>query len=309
MQNVFQKRRILFPQFAFRLRSGDASIERVDEEEGNTGEVGRWFFRVEDHQGDSAREKCFAWYQWHAGIRWQLLGELSKLEPCPCQLWQAWRDGRFWLDFHTFCASSRDRSIRMRNDDYVYLYQQCCYSTKRRSWGALLLGPPDGGFGNVLFLYRSNGSYPLYTDSEAYQYCCVQSTECERFYQMRPSRSCFGYRPPPRSKSSSLHTIPQFGRVWQQSFPLIHFCISPQSSWASKGGKTKHLSNGFLRYTCYNTNEVRRKASRSIHATCLSFSCSPSLLPPRLLQDGGTAIHILSLWTTKTTRSTALEST
>ena len=274
---------------------------------------------MEDHQGDSAREKCFAWHQWHAWIRWQLLGELSKLEPCPCQLWQAWRDGRFWLDFYTFCASSRGRFIRIRGRDYVYLYQQCCYSTELRSFGALLLGPPDGGFGNVLFpywMYRSNGSYPLYTDSEAYQYCCVQSTECERFYQMRPSRSCFGYRPPPRSKSSSLHTIPQFGRVWQQSFPLIHFCISTQSSWASKGGKTKHLSNGFFRYTCYNTNEVRRKTSRSIHATCLPFPCSPSLLPARLLpsllrllQDGGTAIHILSPWTTKTTRSTALEST
>ena len=188
------------------------SIANIDDEKGNTNEDGRWFLRIENNQGTvSARAKCIAWHQWQR----QLLAYLdenfpnvfAELEPCPCQVRQAWRDGSFWFD--TFdCAYSADTiilTIPIENQVIeVMLYQQCCYSLDLTSFGALILGVPDGGHVTVefpeSFKNRSADEIGIYSDSEAYDYCCLESNECERFYEYRPSRDCTGYRPPPRSE-------------------------------------------------------------------------------------------------------------
>ena len=195
----------------FSFRAGDVSISNIDDEKGNTNEVGRWFFRIENNQGTvSAREKCLAWHQWQRQILAYLDANFLKvfgiLVPCPCQVWQAWRDGSFWFDTFNCAFSRRTAILRIPVGNQVIpvrLYQQCCYSADLSSLGALIIGLPDGGHLTMIFpqwFYKLTNELGIYSDSEAYDYCCVNSNECERFYKVRPSRDCRGYRPPPRSE-------------------------------------------------------------------------------------------------------------
>ena len=187
------------------FRSGDISIANVDEGKGNTGEVGRWFFRIEDYRGTvSPREKCIAWQQWHSPSEARISQLLSTFMPCPCSFWQAWLDGRYWFSWFTFCAYSRFFDFTAFEGMTVFVYQKCCYSRSPGSFGALMIGPLNGGHVSYLFpnsFLNSKRKLGEYTDSEAYDYCCRKSSECQRFYNIRPSRSCFGYRPPIISKS------------------------------------------------------------------------------------------------------------
>lgn len=190
------------------IRAGDLSIVDIDEEKGNTNEVGKWFFRIERNQGTaSASEKCLIWYQWQLRLQFILERYLALLEPCPCSLWQAWWDGRFY--FHTLnCVLSRNRiilPIRVEGQIvWLILYQQCCYSIDLSSFGALIVGLPKGGHVNIKFYNLPKELSDMYSDDLAYDYCCEQSNECKRYYEVRPSRNCDGYQPPIRSKPLSI---------------------------------------------------------------------------------------------------------
>ena len=187
----------------------------LDKKAGNTGSLGRYFWRIEDSDGKGALEKCLAWavlneYPYPTVLN--LYGLLIKPDPemaCPCSFWQAWFDrGRFswswWYSWPELCFESRRSKFVYRYSTLTGLVgfrlrQECCYSTNREDWGSLKLGPPDGGHVKVTaFHYQSNREKTFPSDEEAYKYCCVDFPSCDRFYLYRPSDSCSLYRPPPR---------------------------------------------------------------------------------------------------------------
>ena len=185
----------------------------LDKEKGNTGSLGRYFWRIEDSDGKGALEKCLTWavLNEYANVRYWYY-RLIKSDwqmACPCTFWQAWLDwGRFswswWYSWPELCFESR-------RSKFVYYYstrtglvgfwlrQECCYSTNWQDWGSLKLGPPDGGHVKVTaFYYWTNQAYTFSSDEDAYKYCCVDIPFCNLFYFYRPSDSCSLYRPPPR---------------------------------------------------------------------------------------------------------------
>jgi fibulin 1/2 len=120
------------------------------------------------------------------------LSQVEALEPCPCLWRQAWWDRRFTFDWSSFCAYSTFTSEFGSR-------QQCCYSSDWFSWGALLLGPPDGGSPQ---LYASSGDYcDLHDryDEKPRRDCCDVENLCYLYYQRRPSRNCTGYLPQRRA--------------------------------------------------------------------------------------------------------------
>ena len=187
----------------------------LDKKVGNTGALGRYFWRIENSDGRAALEKCFTWavLNQYANFRyWHYrLIKLDREMACPCSFWQAWFDrGRFswswWYNWPELCFESRRSKFL-----YYYSYltglvglrmrQECCYSTQWQDWGSLKIGPPDGGRVKVTaFYYWFNRVKTFYTDEEAYQYCCVDIPWCSLFYYYRPFDDCSRYIPPPRRK-------------------------------------------------------------------------------------------------------------
>ena len=175
----------------------------LDTKNGNTGLLGRYFWRIEDSNGEGALEQCLAWTVQNREeniLHWY--NNEIKSDPemaCPCTFWQAWLDwGRFswewWFSWPQLCFESRRSkfidSTRTGFSD-LWLRQECCYSTNWQDWGSLKLDPPDAGHLKVI-------TTTFITDEEAYKYCCVDTAQCDLFYRYRPSDDCTLYIPPPR---------------------------------------------------------------------------------------------------------------
>ena len=188
----------------------------LDKKKGNTGSLGRHFWRIENSDGEGALEKCFGWAilnEYGNFLYWY--NRLIKSDwrmACPCTGWQAWFDwGRFrwgwWNAWPDWCFESRRSKFFFFYTTGtglvgVLMRQQCCYSTQWQNWASLKFGPPDGGRVKVtLFYYWYNRVQTFYTDEQAYKYCCVDVPFCHLFYKYRPSDSCSLYRPPIRRKS------------------------------------------------------------------------------------------------------------
>ena len=187
----------------------------LDKKKGNTGSLGRYFWRIEDSDGKGAQEKCFTWVVLNEyrnrnfPYRYGRLIKSDREMACPCTFWQALLDrGRFfwswWYSWPKLCFESRRSRFLFYYSALtglvkLQLRQKCCYSTNQEDWGSLKLGPPDGGHVNVTaFHYRSNRVKTFSSDEEAYKYCCVDVPFFNLFYLYRPSDSCSRYRPPTR---------------------------------------------------------------------------------------------------------------
>ena len=211
--SIIVRLRIFLFLFLSCFSSATFEMYNLDKKAGNTGSLGRYFWRIEDSDGKGALEKCLTWAVRNedAYVRYWYyrLIQLDWQMACPCTFWQAWLDwGRFswswWYSWPELCFESR-------RSKFVYYYspqsglvglwlrQECCYSTNWQDWGSLKLGPPDGGHVKVTaFHYWTNQAYTFSSDEDAYKYCCVDIPLCNLFYFYRPSDSCFLYRPPPR---------------------------------------------------------------------------------------------------------------
>ncbi|XP_074618589.1 uncharacterized protein LOC141877470 isoform X2 [Acropora palmata] len=176
----------------------------LDKRMGNTDLLGRYFWRIESSDEKGAFEKCFSWvnyqietnfifwYYWR--IRW------DRRMACPCTFWQAFFDrGRFYWDWYFSWPEICFRSRRFFYFSYHgFGSQLCCYSTEWEDFGALKIGPPEGGHISVTRYNTYYGKTEVLTDTEAYKFCCVEGFFCDLFYQYRPSDTCQFYRPPPR---------------------------------------------------------------------------------------------------------------
>ena len=180
----------------FSYRSGTVLTERIDNLPGNTGILGKWFFRLENSKGEqNAILKCLRWFKSQPDPA----SYSDAIQPCPCTIRQAWFDERFqWIisrGASSHCVYTRFPSSANRG-------RECCYEAKFNRFGALLTGYPDGG---VIDRYHRFATKTLrlkheFSDVLGNKYCCVESKLCNRFYKKRPSEGCERYRPPVWSK-------------------------------------------------------------------------------------------------------------
>jgi len=168
-----------------------------------------------------AELKCRRWY------RIQPTNNVNPMNgnPCPCSLYQAWRDRRFRWDWayhyndapvdvqcYILIPLRRIRKVVTINvprtnaiiNVKAVWSQRCCYSVQFNDYGSLMEGPRYGGH---LHLTNNPGINGFLTDEEAHRACCVESNRCELFYKKRPSDNCQGYRPPRQSKCNSLISL------------------------------------------------------------------------------------------------------
>ncbi|XP_068697609.1 mucin-like protein [Montipora foliosa] len=181
----------------------------LDEKKGNTDVTGRHFWRVENVYPES--QKCRTWandQQLMSIYDYTFLIQNDTNFACPCTLFQAWFDVRFfwnwwenpWPDWCFKSRRSRWAFTFMpgKGYDFILLKQLCCYSIDWEvSFGSLKIGEPDGGHVAAefhSFWWSSSWSGAVVTDQEAYKSCCVDTPYlCSVFYRYRPSQDCRGY--------------------------------------------------------------------------------------------------------------------
>ena len=186
----------------------------LDKRTGNTGTLGRYFWRIENQERDSDIKKCIDWITFQDDVIFRFWYDQqfrsrrsNRRLACPCTIWQAFLDrGRFSLDFSysssNFCFRSRRSRIffYFSNDlgFVVFLIRQlCCYSSPFSDLGFLITGPPDGSHVIAEPLFRAR---EVTTDKDAKAFCCADQDFCNAYYFYRPSDDCSFYRPRGRRK-------------------------------------------------------------------------------------------------------------
>ena len=196
-------------------RSGTVlGMYNLDKTNGNTGTLGRYFWRIEDQERDSDIKKCTDWITFQDDVNFRSWYDqqfrsrrANRRLACPCTIWQAFLErGRFSLDFShsssNFCFRSRRSRIfvHFSNDLGLVLFrlrQLCCYSSSFSDFGALITGPPDGSHAIAEPIFGSSG---VTTDRDAETFCCADPDLCNLYYFYRPSDDCSFYRPRRRRK-------------------------------------------------------------------------------------------------------------
>ena len=186
----------------------------LDKRNGNTGTLGRYFWRIEDQERDSDIKKCTDWIAFQDDVNFRSWYDqqfrsrrANRRLACPCTIWQAFLDrGRFSLDFShsssNFCFRSRRSRIfvHFSNDLGLVLFrlrQLCCYSSSFSDFSALITGPPDGSHAIAEPIFGASG---VITDRDAETFCCADPDLCNLYYFYRPSDDCSFYRPRRRRK-------------------------------------------------------------------------------------------------------------
>ena len=196
-------------------RSGSLlGMYNLDNRIGNTGTLGRYFWRIENQERVSDIKKCIEWITFQDDVKFrswydqQFRSQSSNLDlACPCTIRQARLDrGRFSPDFSypssNFCFRSRlSRIFVYFSNDLgrvrFWMRQLCCYSSSFRDLGALISGPPDGGHAIAEPIFGASG---VTTDIGAEKFCCADPNLCNEYYFYRPSDDCSFYRPRRRRK-------------------------------------------------------------------------------------------------------------
>ncbi|KAH9488615.1 hypothetical protein Btru_061287 [Bulinus truncatus] len=187
-----------------------------DQITGNTGEIGKWFFKIGEKE--NVRMKCINWYhenkKYYNTIRfWD-----SLLPQCPCNEFFAWSSG-MW-----FAYSENNIRCYQSFNSAIFYGRTCCYATLLNStlmWTPSAFGRTFGTFENRIplagslqrhspFYGRDYGSYWYHdgnwfswkttdhsnlhqvNDLDPKQWCCYQSNMCHLYYDVRPASTCVG---------------------------------------------------------------------------------------------------------------------
>lgn len=153
---------------------------------------GVFFFRIETRTGDDDETKCRKWVKFQEDYVESLI-TTSALPPCPCSGAQADIESRYYGPFSDPftgipCFYSSRPVFIAGNLFSGRLFQKCCYS----GFGALVIDDVDAG--SVEF---EDFTLPddVLDDFAAKRACCHDSTNCNKFYSVRPIHECRGYRP------------------------------------------------------------------------------------------------------------------
>ena len=192
----------LFPILSifFFLRSASQGATKLSTALQNENSIirGVFFFRIETRTGDDDETKCRKWVKFQEDNVKSLITTLT-FPRCPCSIFQAFFDGGFrngpFIDPFTgnLCFSTSFPVFIAGNLVSGLLVQKCCYS----SFGALVLD--DAGAGSVEFFQFTRPDDVL-DDFTAKRVCCYDSPNCDKFFSVRPSQNCEGYKTPRRGK-------------------------------------------------------------------------------------------------------------
>ena len=82
-------------------------VNMIGQIRGNTGELGKWAFRLDDPNARRVNHvnQCYQWY-YNYQQRYSFWYQIF-LPACPCRNWQAFWDPRFSFNWRTQCAVSR----------------------------------------------------------------------------------------------------------------------------------------------------------------------------------------------------------
>jgi len=154
---------------------------------------GEFSFRIETRTGDDDETKCRKWVKFQEDNLKSLITQ-SFLPRCPCSLFQALFDSRFFFSdpfTENICFNSSVITPITGNLVSGVLFQRCCYSPQ---FGALVVDEVDAG--SVVF-EKGKTTLPddVLDDFAAKQVCCYNSPNCDKFYSVRPSQDCTGYLP------------------------------------------------------------------------------------------------------------------
>ncbi|XP_078349351.1 mucin-like protein [Oculina patagonica] len=180
--------------------SGNQNVKDLDEKVGNKGIIGEYFFRIETREGDDFDTQCRKWFTWQQDNLLNDINIYSNFLPvCPCSLFQAIDETKFLRSFDEtspsiLCYKSR-RRIPISNPVSTRVSRKCCYSISPHDFAALIVDGLDAGSVEVSYVNRPDN---VLDDSAAKGVCCNHSTNCDKFFEARPSDRCFGYRPPRR---------------------------------------------------------------------------------------------------------------
>ena len=188
----------LFSIFFFSSSSQGATDLSTSLQDENSIIPGEFYFRIETRTGDDDETKCRKWVTFQEDNVKALI-TTTFLPICPCSFFQAFFDSRFFGFFldplsNNLCVYSSFPTFIAGNLVSGVVFQKCCYSSL---FGALAVDDVDAG--NVEFVTFILPDDVL-DDIAAKQACCYGSTNCDKFYSVRPSQNCLGYRPLRRSK-------------------------------------------------------------------------------------------------------------
>ncbi|KAI0237078.1 Mucin-like protein [Lamellibrachia satsuma] len=164
---------------------------RLHTRTGNTGEVGRYMFRVASGRNDiNYDQKCYNWFASEMRRIVLVRDYWSWTVVCPCDLRLAMMDGRWTFDWRQYFETKFNRLCIYERVPQEQSSQECCYSP----FGSLI--NTEDGRGGQTFLYhpryaRQHQKYDVLPK----QWCCQFSDNCQYFYRVRPLDHCWGYTP------------------------------------------------------------------------------------------------------------------
>lgn len=177
-------------------------MKDLDKKVGNKGTIGEYFYRIEAREGDDFDTQCLKWFTWQQNnLLSDIISNSNFLPVCPCSLFQATDETKYLRSFDetspsNLCYQSR-RPIPISGPVSTRISRKCCYSISLFDFGALIDDDVDAGSVEVSYVNRPED---VLDDTVAKGVCCNNSNNCDKFFEVRPPNSCFGYRPPRRRK-------------------------------------------------------------------------------------------------------------
>ncbi|KAK2162836.1 hypothetical protein NP493_1501g01029 [Ridgeia piscesae] len=161
----------------------------LDTRDGNTGDRGRYMFRVASGRNEvNYDQKCFNWFANEMRRYWLLRSYWAWTRDCPCDGRLAMGDGRWRFDRDKFYKTG-SRCYYERTP-WGQSSQECCYT----AYGSLI-GTEDGRAGQSFLYHPRYERLHKIHDVLPKQWCCEFSDNCHSFYKFRPMDHCSRYRP------------------------------------------------------------------------------------------------------------------
>ncbi|XP_067935630.1 mucin-like protein [Watersipora subatra] len=160
--------------------SGTSQIAALSMEPSNTNVTGRWVFRVAEPKAfNPFAAACLEWSTFTPVIPFPF--SILFFQPCPCNLFFAFIDRRYFFTSTFGCASTLVQRWGF--------YQMCCYDLN--TW-QLITHPSYAGYPTQHLkdlepaLFASN-------DQRHFENCCLYSEHCDIYRERRPVPTCFNY--------------------------------------------------------------------------------------------------------------------
>ncbi|XP_013383336.2 uncharacterized protein LOC106153782 [Lingula anatina] len=177
--------------------STQETMGSIDKLVGNSGEIGVWFYQLYTNPADIPNydQKCRDWAAPHS--LFQIAVFRAVAFPCPCSLFQAWRDFTFARTRRTGSEYSGVVCFTARWEVLVFgklIGQECCYS---RTNFALITEANSIATGSLQVNHeRFLPTNYLAQDFNPKLDCCLRSDNCETYFTYRPNNDCRNYIPP-----------------------------------------------------------------------------------------------------------------